>query len=115
EVEQALAGPDERGRGDEPGHLVARPKRLLEPAVARHAAVVGVRENRASHPVGVPLLPQDLAAAKRMIVERRPALVVEIMEQADDAPGFLVLAELAGGAPKRAPHRPPSPSPNWRA
>src|SRR5439155_722179 len=78
----------------EPGHFVAREQRLLQEPVARHAAVVGVREDRADHPLRILLLAQDLAAAKRMILEAGPPLVIEIVQQRDDAPALLVLAEL---------------------
>ena len=70
-------------------------QRLLEPAVARHAAVVGVRENRASDPLGISLLAQDFATAEGVICRRRPALVIEIMQERHDAPGLLVFAKLA--------------------
>ena len=67
EIEHALARPDQRRGGDEAGQLVAGEQRLLEQAVARDAAVVRVRQNRADHPFRIAALAQDLAAAERMI------------------------------------------------
>ena len=53
EVQHALRRPHERGRDDEPAHLVAGEQRPLELRLARHAGVVGVRQNRARHPLGI--------------------------------------------------------------
>ena len=47
------------------------------------------------HPVGVALRLQNLAAAERVILGARPSLVVEVVQQRDDAPLVLVCAELA--------------------
>ena len=55
EVEHALARPDERRGGDEARHLVAGKQRLLERRLARHAAVVGVRQDGADHPLRIAL------------------------------------------------------------
>src|SRR5207302_1874439 len=101
QIENALARPDERGRGHEAGHFIARPERLFQPALARNAAVLGMREDRARDPLGVALLFQDFAAAERVIVERRPSLVVEVVEQADNPPRVFVLAERARVAADR--------------
>src|SRR5207253_5791808 len=60
-----------------------------------------VRENRADHPIGIPLLVENLAPFVRMIAERRPALVVEVVQQRGDAPGVFVFPEL----PRVAAHR----------
>ena len=89
------------GGGDEARHLVARVERLLEPRLARHAGVVGVRQDRARHPLGIALRLQDLDAAERMVLLIRIALVVEVVQQRDGAPVVLVLAEL----PRVAAHR----------
>src|SRR5713101_3334843 len=96
EVEHALARTNERRGGNEAGHLVAGEQRLLERALARHTAVVGVRENGLDHPLRVSLLAQDLAAPERMILEARPPFVIEIVQQRDNAPRLLVLSECAG-------------------
>src|SRR5713226_5308090 len=95
QIEDALARTHERRGRDEPGHLVARKQRPFERALARHAAVLGMRENRADHPFLVPLLAKNLRAAKRMIFLTRPPLVVEVVKQRDGAPCLFVLAELA--------------------
>src|SRR5215831_937121 len=47
EIEDALRWPDERGGGDEPGHLIARIQGSFEPRFARNARVLGVRQDRA--------------------------------------------------------------------
>ena len=101
EVEDALRRPHQRRGGDEARHLVARVQRVLEPRLARHAGVVGVREDRARHPLGIALRLQDLDAAKRMVLLVGIALVVEVVQQRDDAPVVFVLAEL----PRVAAHR----------
>src|SRR5437667_2385142 len=95
QVENALARPHERCGGDESRHFIARKERLLDRRLARHAGDLRrMREDRADHPLRIAALAQNLAAAHRMITERRPALVVEIMKQRDDAPSLFILAEL---------------------
>src|SRR5262249_42025088 len=95
EIEHAPARPDQRGRGDEPGELVAREQRLLEQAVPADAGdLARVREDRAAHPLRVALLLQDFAALVRMVAERRPALVVEVVQEGGHAPLVFVPAEL---------------------
>src|SRR5438067_3275002 len=102
EIEHAFRRPHERRRGDEARELVAREERLLQQAVARHTRdLLRVRENRADHPIGIPLLVENLAPFVRMIAERRPALVVEVVQQRGDAPGVFVFPEL----PRVAAHR----------
>src|SRR5260370_1551988 len=96
EVKNALARSDERRCGNETAQLIAREQRLLEQTVARHTGdFLRVRENRANRPLGIALRAQNLGAFVRMVAERRPPLVVEIVQQSDDAPLLLVLAELA--------------------
>src|SRR5581483_8190051 len=105
EIEHALARPHERRRGDEAGELVAREQRLLQQAVARHAGdLLRVRQDRPDRPLGIPLLAQDRGALVRVIAERRPAFVVEVVEQRRDAPFLFVLAELARVAADRRLH-----------
>jgi hypothetical protein len=85
---------DEPDRVDEAGELVAREQRLLERRVARHREMFRVRQHGLDDLVRVSLLAQDRRAVLRMPVERRVHLVVEVVEQRDDAPELLVLAEL---------------------
>ena len=102
EVEHALRRPHERRGGDEAGHLVAGVQRLARAAISRGTPrVVGVRQDRARHPLGIALRLQDLDAAKRMVLLVGPALVVEVVQQRDDAPVLFVLAEQ----PRVAAHR----------
>ena len=77
----------------EPGELVAREQRLLERRVARQREVLGVREDRLDHLLGVALLAQDRRAVLRMLVERGVDLVVEVVEQRRAAPELLVLVQ----------------------
>ena len=55
-----------------------------------------MREDAIDHVLGVALVAQDRRAVLRVLVERGMDLVVEVVEQRDDAPALLVLAELAG-------------------
>ena len=93
--------PVEAGRPHEPagvheaGDLVAREEGLLELGVARHRQVLGVREDRLDHLLGIALLAEDGRAVLRVLVERGMDLVVEVVEERDDAPELLVLAEPA--------------------
>ena len=45
---------------------------------------------------GPAALGEDFVAAVGMVFQRGPAVVVEIVDEADDRPFFFVLAELAG-------------------
>src|SRR5262249_49929043 len=99
EIEDALARPHQRRGGDKSAQFVTREKRFLQSAVARHAGdLVRVREDRANRPLRIALVAQNLAALVRMIAARPPAFVVEVVEEADDAPVVLVFADLAGVA-----------------
>src|SRR5215470_1187525 len=93
EIEDASAGPHKRRRRHKAGHLVAAPQCLLETTLTRHATVVGVRKDGTRHPLRISALAENLAAAERMVLWRRPALVIEIVKQPDNAPLVLVLAE----------------------
>src|SRR5579864_4270791 len=101
EVEHALRRPDERGRRDEASHLVAREKRLLQASLPRDPGIVGVRQDRARHPVGVAHRRQDLDAAERVVFPIGVLLVVEVVHQRDEAPGLLIFTPL----PRVAAHR----------
>ncbi len=103
----------------EAGQLVAGEEHALEVALARGDVlqVVRVREHRAHEPLRVAELAQVRRAVLRVLVERRVALVVEVVQQRDVAPGVLVLAALArigahggldrvGVAPQRLALRP---------
>src|SRR5262245_20071827 len=102
EIEDALARPYQRRGGDETAQFVTGEQRLLETAVARHAGdLLRVRQNRADCPLRIAFGAENLAAPVGMIAERRPPLVVEVVEQADRAPVVLVLAERARVAAHR--------------
>ena len=52
-----------------------------------------MREDRLDHVLRIALLAQDRRPVLRMLVERRMDLPVEVVQQGDDAPDVLVLAE----------------------
>ena len=107
EIEDALRRPDERGGGDEARQLVAGEQRLLQPAFARDAAVVGVRQDRARHPLRIAERRQNLDATVRMILAVGILLVVEVVHERDEAPLVLVLAPHAARS-RAPPPRPPA-------
>ena len=86
--------PDEPASVDEARQLVAREQRPLQQRVAWQREVLRVRQHRLDHLLWIPLLAEDRGAVLRMLVERRMQLVVEVVEQGDDAPALLVLAEM---------------------
>ena len=88
--------PHEPTRVHEPRQLVAGEQRLLQRSVTRHLEMLGVREDRFDHFLRIPLFTQDRCAVLWMLVQRRMNLVVEVVEQRDDAPQLLVLAEVPG-------------------
>ena len=57
--------------------------------------MLAVREDRADDELGTPARAQNLGAAKRMILQIGILLVVEVVQQRDDAPHFFVFAERA--------------------
>src|SRR5208337_2551946 len=68
---------------------------------ARHAAIIGVRKNGADHLFGIVMRAKDVGAFRGMLAIGSmaavgPAFVVEIMEQRDDAPEFLIGVVLLG-------------------
>ena len=62
---------------------------------ARRVGVLAVREDRADDEFRTAARAQNLGAAKRMILQIGILLVVEIVQQRDDAPHFFVFAERA--------------------
>ena len=82
--------------GDEPCQLVAGVEHLFERGNARHAAVVGVREDRAADLFVHSALGQHRLAQHRMVGGLRVNLPIEIVEQRGEAPLVFVLAKLAG-------------------
>ena len=93
--------PDEPARMHEAGELVAGEERLLQHRVARQLEMLGVGEDGLDHLFRIPLLAQDRCAILRVLVERGVDLVVEIVQEPDDAPELLVLTEPAGIRPCR--------------
>jgi hypothetical protein len=58
--------------------------------------VLGVGEDSFDHLFGIALVAQDVRSVLGVLVERRVDLVVEVVEERDDAPELLVLAEVDG-------------------
>jgi hypothetical protein len=89
-------GPDVGAGQDEPGQLVDREQRLLHRRIARDAQEVGVRGDRAhDHRIDVAGLELGQRDSRVAGLEVGVALVVHVVQQADDAPQLLVLALLA--------------------
>src|SRR5207302_2226419 len=93
--------PYEGARMDEAGELVAGEERLLERRVARHGEVLGVREHGLDDVLGPALLAEDRRTVLRMLIEGGVDLVVEVVQEGDDRPALLVLAEQARVGPHR--------------
>src|SRR5439155_16964045 len=88
-----------RDRDDEPRELVDGVERLLHRGDARDAEMVTVRLDRVDDVPGHAGLFEDRLAVLRMA--GGISLVVEVVQQAGDAPGLLVLTELR----REVPHR----------
>ena len=86
--------------GDESGEFVAGEESFFHGRVAGDAAVLGVRHDGAADFVGVSALFQNFVAFVGMLFEAGPALVVEVVNESDDAPEIFVfgraVAEFAG-------------------
>ena len=88
---------------DEPAQLVAGVERLVQARDARRLVgeVIRVGLDRVDHLLRVAALPEDRRAAQRVVRRVRPALVIEVVQQADRPPQFLVLPP----DPRVGPHR----------
>ena len=99
DVGDLLRGTHERAGADEAGQLVGRQDRLLHRRLARNARVEGVAADRLDEVLGPGALPEDLHAAEDVVRLGGVLLVVEVVEEADEAPAFdLRLVRRAGGA-----------------
>ncbi len=102
-------GAHDRAGHDEARQLVDRVQRVLQRRLARDVEAVGVRGDR-PHDLGRLAAALELGHGHARVagLEVREALVVHVVQQADDAPQLLVLA--ARGGPPRAsrPRRPGS-------
>ena len=82
---------------DEAGQFVAGIKGLVEQMGARIVGqIVGMRADRVDYFLGIARGAQDGRALQRMIGGIGPALVIEIVQEADDAPGFFIGAMFFG-------------------
>ncbi|SPE33075.1 hypothetical protein SBA2_740026 [Acidobacteriia bacterium SbA2] len=89
-------GPHQGAGGNEPGKFVAREKDFGQKSVARYAGIFGVAENGAPDFLRDAFFFQDLASHQRVVRRVRIDLVIEVVDQAHNAPLFVVLAELPG-------------------
>ena len=74
---------------------------MLQRGLPRHATIICVRDNRAYDLLGVALLAQNLCSRGGMPLIGRvlvigPSLVVEIVQQRSEPPGFFICAGFAG-------------------
>src|SRR5688572_11515423 len=84
EIEHALGRTHERRGGDESRHLVTRKQRVLEPRLTGDARILRMRQDCASDPLRVAAFLQDLHTAERVVLEVRPALVIEVVQDGHD-------------------------------
>ncbi len=85
-----------------PAQLVARDERSLDRRFRLNPGDFrGVREDGPRHPFRIAQRPQVLATLVGMVAQRRVPLVVEVVEQRDDAPLLFVGALLPGIAAHR--------------
>ena len=112
EILEAPRRPHQRAGHQEPAQLVHREERPGHRRVARHAGVVRVSEDGARRSAsGSPRRGEDPHAFGRVLLGGRmggvgKALVVEVVQQADQAPRLRVLAARARPWPAwRAPRR----------
>src|SRR5579864_4623186 len=89
--------PDERDRDHKAGQLVGCEQRLFHAALPRYAAVIGVREDGPAERLRQPAPAQQLDSHERVAgLLRRVLLVIDVVQQADEAPSVLIFAELPG-------------------
>ena len=81
-----LAGLDQGNSGDESRKFVAGEERFLHRRIAGDAGVFRMRHDGAADFVGVAALLEDFVAFVGMFFGRGPALVIEIVNEADNAP-----------------------------
>jgi len=105
QVEQALRRPDESHGNDEADHFVDGVDAAVEVAPALHTGVVGMPEHRVDDLLGDPASPQLRRADERVFLERRVAVVVEVVQQADDAPEVFIAAHPTRIPPHAGFHR----------
>src|SRR5690606_36144025 len=108
DIQDALGRPDQRDGDQEAGQLVHRDQGPLHEALGLDAGdVLGMAENRADHLLRAAALTQDLRADYGMTLDADVgvALVVEVVQQSDQAPEVRILTEALGIGPHRRFHR----------
>ena len=106
DVGERLAGLDQGHGGDEAGELVAGVEGLGEAGLARRAGVGRVAQDGRAHDLGVPLGGEDLDPAVGVVLLVGPALVVEVVEQAGEAPELPRPRSRGGRSSAPRPRRP---------
>src|SRR6202011_6014648 len=95
-VRDRLARPNERHRRDETDQLVDGVEDLLHRRRPGRVRVVGVGQDAVPDFLRTAPLLEDLRTLDGVLANLRETLVVVIVEEADDAPGFRVTAVLRG-------------------
>src|SRR5205085_11379867 len=93
---QRLAWFDKGARRDKARQFIAGKQSLFHGRVPSDARVFSMRHDRAAQVLGPSTLSQNFVSSIRMVFERRPALVVEVVKQPGKAPEFFVRAKLSG-------------------
>jgi hypothetical protein len=96
---------DQRDGNHEARDFVAGEDGAFQQAHARDARVVRVCADRTDNRLWRAPLTQNLHPAKRVLLQRRVAFVVKVVQQPHNAPEFLVLAEEAGVVAHARLHR----------
>ena len=78
-----------------PAQLVAGEQGMVNPLFAGHAHIVGVRLDGADQVGGPAALGQDARPDPDVLVQGGIALVVEVVDQARDAPVFHILRRIS--------------------
>lgn len=100
-IEDALRRTDVGAGGEEAGELIAGKKCVLKRRFAWDAAVIGVGEDGADHFFRIAVLAENFGALGGMfavgsVVVVGPTLVVEVVEEGNEAPELLVGTKFAG-------------------
>src|ERR1700687_882627 len=101
QIEDAFRGANVGAGGEKASQFIAGEEGALEQGLARHIAVVCVREDGADDFLGVTTLAKDFGAFGGVVLFRSvgfvwPALVVEVVQQGGDAPELFIGDVLAG-------------------
>ncbi len=85
---------------DEAGQFVTGVKVLFEWCVTRNVEVIGVTENGPTKPLGITELRKNGLAILRMLIQRRVAFPIEVVQQPNTSPHVRVLSQRRSVGPK---------------